>query len=274
MRRSILIVAFLFGLACSACADSLSLTYTVMGSGGQSQPIAGFSDSSFWWVDSTGTTPGSVLTGYGFDPVPPGPGQSPFFINQYASGSLLLSSSFTLTGTETLAVDFSSLWKNNQPWYEAEFALLLQNSHVVAVLADVRPDGINHTGDFGSMPGTAYATPSPGVTTSTTRANTTVVTLGGISYGQNSNQLGECVANGGACMTLIASSITPGAGDYQLLFGAFNLGSPSGPSALALNLVSVPEEGTLADLLVMAALALAWIMWRRLASRMRVAKPS
>ena len=96
----------------------------------------------------------------------------------------------------------------------------------------------------------------------------TGVSLGGAQYGQILDT-GSCTGGGGgfgSCVTNVTSSITPGAGTYQLLFGAYNLyASPdrrydefSGdridkPTALAVKAVNVPEPSSL--LLLGACLA-------------------
>ena len=57
-----------------ALSEAASITFSVVGSGGTSAPVAGFSDSPFWWIDSTGNVAGSALATYGFNPVVALPG--------------------------------------------------------------------------------------------------------------------------------------------------------------------------------------------------------
>lgn len=264
-----LIIVILLGSPISARA--LDLSYAVSGYGGLSQPVAGFSTAPFMWIDWTGNVPGSVLTSYGFNPVLPGPdfAYNPSVSN--AGGSLLLSSPFSVNAGSILTVT-TSVFTAAQPSVDnIGFTLLLQDSTLKAILANVRPDNINHFGDFGALPGTIYAPPSAGVTMTATTSDYTALTgvsLGGAQYGQILDT-GSCTGGGGgfgSCVTNVTSSITPGAGTYQLLFGVYNLfTSPdrrynafSGdridkPTALAVKVVNVPEPSSL--LLLSAGLA-------------------
>ena len=63
-----LIWVIVLAFAGVAVADS---SFTVVGEGGYSPAVAGVSTNPFWWAGkgTQGTVPGSVLTGYGFDPL-------------------------------------------------------------------------------------------------------------------------------------------------------------------------------------------------------------
>lgn len=259
--RSLYLLAALIVIGiCPAWADPLSLSYAVMGTGGTSQPIAGFSGSSFEWANNTGTVAGSVLTAYGFDPLQTIPGvTADYWINNDIRGSLLLSSTFSLNGTQTLDVTTMGLTLEGQDYVQIEFALLLENSQVAAVLTNTRPDGIDVFGDIGVTP--SYTAPSAGVNTvSQTGTLSSIATIGGVDYGRDALP-GDCGEN---CYTEISSSYTPNAGQYQLLFGSFTSdGSNNRPGAVIVQSVSVPEEGTLPDLLVLGFMAVLWMGWRK-----------
>lgn len=248
MYKALLCAALLLGIASAAPADTLQLDYTVMGTGGLSGPIAGISNSSFWWTDTSGTISGSVLANYGFAPITSILTPS-VDVSSY-QGSLLLSSSFTLTAGQTLNVTTTAMTNQSSPFYELDFAVLLQNSQAVAVLSNISPNGLGEVGDFGQIENKTL--PSAGVSTVLTRsadqvdAVGTPFTLGASTY--NGPLTNSSQANMSA---QIMSSYTPGAGTYQLLFGAFDAPAFTRESALAVQSVSVsmPEEGTGEDLI-------------------------
>jgi len=235
----------------------------------------------FPWIDWTGNVPGSEFTSYGFNPVLPASGST--FNPSLGTGSLLLSSPFSLDAWSTLSVTTSVFTASIATFNNVGFALLLEDSALKAVLANVRPDNINHFGDFGFIPGTVYAPPSPGVMTTVSVHGPealTGVSLGGATYGQvlgPADCLGAGGPGAGNCLTTVTSVVTPGAGAYQLLFGVYDLfgfGSDrqydeSGllridrPTALAVMAVNVPEPDSFL-LLVLALGGLA--LWRRLKS--------
>jgi hypothetical protein len=226
-----------------ALSEAASITFSVVGSGGTSAPVAGFSDSPFWWIDSTGNVAGSALATYGFNPVVALPGSDVWGVDYGYPGSLLISNEFSLIDGEGLTIDMSVMAAHASPWDDIGFAVLLENSSVRAVLANTRPDGINHIGDFGSVPGTTLTSVSPGVATTVSTGDFSgVTTLGTSIYGQATSPA-DCFSN---CITNITTSITPGAGTYQLLFGSFGYNSAhSGPTAVAVKSVNTPEPGTL-----------------------------
>jgi len=267
MHRSMFpLLATIVLLAGFASADSLSLSYTVSGTGGVSQPVSGFSNTSFWWADTSGGVSGSVLTALGFDLVPPGPGGTPYYFNSGSTGSLLFSSVLTMSG-ESLTVDFAGMTVAGlPPLNQADFALLVQNSQVVAILADVAPNGVNHIYDFGPMPGTLYPNPSPGVTTTASSTPlSTDIPLGDTDYGNSSSSGGYCKVGIQNCMIQVSSTYTPAPGQYQLVFGAYDLVGNNLPSAVAVESVTVPEGGSSLEMILvaMAMCSMAIVIRRR-----------
>src|SRR5262245_2381445 len=110
MLRSVSRLAFLccayLSIPVLASATPLDLTYSVMGAGGRSGPQAGFSDTSFWWIDTTGGLAPSAVTSFGFDPFPAFARTIGAF-EFSGDGSLLLSSPFSLDSQDTLEVSLS-----------------------------------------------------------------------------------------------------------------------------------------------------------------------
>lgn len=231
LSRSVL---FLLVLSLPSFAD------TVIGTGGNSPSVTGFSSSSFEWIDNTGNVDASVLSSiFGYNVFQSGDSNP-------GTGSLLLSNPFTVGAGSSLNVNFSIFTAQNPGFSfdELGFAVLLQNFQVVAILGANRPDGINHIGDFGSFPGVTFQGPSNGVTSThvTHPGSMPVMTLGSQDYGTNVDQL-SCNNN---CFTDISSTYTPGAGTYQILYGSFVYGSPNDHAGgLAVKSVSVPEPTAL-----------------------------
>src|SRR5690348_4556594 len=135
MYRFVLCAVLLLGLTGFASADDLQLGYTVMGTGGLSAPAAGFSNSPFWWADTSGNVSGTAMANYGYAP----------YFNLYTSttinytdfqGSLLLSSAFSVNGWQPINITTTSMTDRSFDWTQLDFALLIQNSQVVAVLSD------------------------------------------------------------------------------------------------------------------------------------------
>jgi hypothetical protein len=237
----------------------------VSGNGGLSGPLAPLSSQPFWWIDTTGTAnPG--LPSYGFNPLVPEAEGLILDPSQW-TGSTLLSNAFNLNAGDTLSVT-SEVFTNASTrgdlaiFDEIGFAILLQNSNVVSAnLFETRSDGAQFITDFHSRtPGTSLAPPSPGVTQTFVTGDfiTPSVTLGGITYGPPSN-IADCLFN---CSTQVTSSFTPGAGTYQLLFGAIMPTSDVSPvettsTALAVQSVSVPEpDGNSSVIALILALAI------------------
>jgi hypothetical protein len=227
---------------------------TVIGTGGVSPAVTGFSSTAFEWVDNTGGVNASVLSSvYGYNVFATG--------GATGAGSLLLSNPFTVNGTSTLDVNISLFTAENvgSSFNELGFVVLLQNSQMVAILAASRPDGINHDGDFGDMPGTTYLGPSAGVTTTlNTHFNLSdlpVITLGSQQYGT----LVDGSSCGDNCLTDINSMYTPGAGTYQLLYGSFYMGTGPNPNAaaVAVKSVTVPEPAMPFELAVTGLMLIA-----------------
>jgi hypothetical protein len=237
-----------------------------MGTGGLSQPVAGFSEDPFLWINDNGNE-GPALSQYGLDAIP-----SPVdYFSLYSGlasggspGSLMVSSAFQLDAEQSLAVDFSVLTPFWGQWYAVGFSALLENGSVVALLGNSRPDGVQNLGDFGDFP---FPAPSPGVTSTMTASGLSSTgldfMLGSTEYPNPDNS--HC--GGQRCGVDIASSYTPGAGTYQLLFGVFTTGdvSPGLEDAVAVTSVDVvPEPATLALLVVgLIALGFGRQGWKR-----------
>src|SRR4051812_28406672 len=190
---------------------------TITGTGGTSSAVPGFSSSSFEWIDNTGNVNASTLSSiFGYNVFQSGSGEP-------GTGSLLLSNPFAVGVGSAINLSMSLFTAENTgaSFNELGFAVLLQNSQVVAILAASRPDGINHIGDFGSFSSVTFQGPSSGVTTtSTTHLNGSdlpVMTLGSQTYGTLEDPT-HCFLN---CLTDINSTYTPGAGTYQILYGSF-----------------------------------------------------
>ena len=192
---------------------ALDFCYTVTGRGGQAFTGARPRPQAFFWLDNTGGVPASVLATYGFNLFPGG--NDVWIVS--SSGSLLLSCPFQLSAGQRLTVKVTAITAHSYPFEDTAFAILLKNSQVQADLFALRPDGINHVGDLGPVPGTVFPPPSPGVTTTPVIGGPVKVVLGGIQYG-NVVDPGDCSHN---CSTEVTMADVPGAGTYQLLFGMF-----------------------------------------------------
>ncbi len=207
-----------------------TLAYTVMGIGGLSLPIPGFTRISTWWIDSTGNNGGGVLTSYGFDPVVPNQNMAPFALNDIVLGSLLLSSEFQVAQGQALTVKTLVLSPTTSCREEIDFVLLLKNSSLSAVLSVLRPDNINIFGDMGPMPSLTHT--SPGVTTVVTpKVWNAGISLNGQRYGRpfHPGSLDKYLR--------VTSSCKPGQGSYQLAFGTYH--SSRGPSAMIIGAVTL-----------------------------------
>ena len=232
----------LFVYAPLICASTLNLDFTQFGTGGYSQPVAGFSDSPFWWVDNRGILSAEDLyNDYGYDLG----GNRPFL-----HGSLLLSNVFGLVDGENLAVTYSFL-SQEKPGYDSGFALLLRDSEPIATLAYIN---------------TAYPLrASAGVRLSPKNAEFqgNMVSLGGLQYGPTLFPAGPFTLPGGST-NWVTSFYAPGTGKYQLLIGAWETIAPGGGSvALAVRDVtaSTPEPGDL--VLALTGLAVLRLLYVR-----------
>lgn len=245
MYRFVLCAVLVFGLTGFASADDLSLGYTVMGTGGLSAPATGFSNSPFWWADTSGNVAESTLANYGFTPFTLPFGQNPGYDS--VTGSLLLSSLFNMVAGQTLSVTTTAITNQSQDSKQLDFALLLQNNQLVAVLSDISPDGSRGFGDFGTG---QKAPANAGVTNTVLNSSSGAV---GTPFTLGSSQYNGAPTNPGSLNTSTetVSTYTPGAGTYQLLFGAFYQPT-NGPSqsAIAVQSVSMPEEGTRMDVFI------------------------
>lgn len=258
LLRSLLIVTC---LTCPALASALDLTYSVQGFGGTSQPQGPFTDS-FPWIDWTGGVPGSELTSYGFNPVLPGTDVQ--YHPDFAGGSLLLSSPFMVDGASTLTVT-TALLTSFSPYEPTDvgFTLLVREGANPTVLSNLRQNGDTTFFTYfqgGETPWNVFTPSSDGVTTTYTTDGPTALTgmvLGDREYGRIL-RTGDCSAD---CLTTVTSTVTPGAGTYQLLFGVYDLfkasdrrfeeGRRMDPSiALAVKGVAVPEPSSLVFLVM------------------------
>ncbi len=270
MRNFLFTIAIFLASTCASWADSL--TYTVVGYGGLSSPIAGVSTNSFWWAGWGGTSlpsvSGTVLTSYGFDPLSAtvrGITPAPYAENEVFSGSLLLSNSFTVNGTQGITTTFGGLSAQAFGYETFDFALLLKDSQMAAILgitSPMLPFGI----DDEPHPGSNFTSVTPGVQTTVNYQFASYPAgfqLGNMQFGCY-NQGSQNWA--GPCQSEITSTYMPAAGTYQLLFGNFS--KTTATSAIAVKSVTVPEENAPADiLLICAALSILLICrgreWKR-----------
>jgi hypothetical protein len=244
---------FVLGFVAPPTASASPMSFSVMGTGGSSPALPPVSDSPFSWIDSSGGLTGAAVAPFGFD-LFQGPGING--IPDGVTGSLLTSSAFTLGDGETLNVALTLLSTVSMNFDALGFAVLLEDSTVKAILANSRPDGIGHFGDLAHPKEVDFNGPGPDVAFKATPGTiNSTFQLGSRTYGQ-SGIIFSCQSI--VCETSILSSITPGAGTYQLLFGTYSFGSTS---ALAVTDVStsVPEPATI----VLLALPVAFLFTRR-----------
>src|SRR5262249_31884777 len=147
---------------------------------------------------------------------------------------------FTLGDGEALNVALTLLSTVSDNWYGLGFAVLLEDSTVTAILASSRPDGIGHFGDLPHPTDVDFNKPRSDVAFKATSGPiSSNFQLGGM-FGP-SGLIGSCQFL--VCETSILSSITPGAGTYQLLFGSFELDGRSGSAVSALAVTDVSTTG-------------------------------
>jgi len=197
--------------------------------------LSGRGGDAFWWLDNSGGVPWSALTAHTFDLFA---GATDDWRSQ-TSGSFLLSTPFTLTSAQVLAVTARMVTAHPQPFDDVGFALLLHGSAIKAVLFAARPDAINHRGDLGPTPGTVFAAASAGVTGGATPGGLVKMMLGGVEYGLVVDA-SDCT---GTCSCDASVTCTPGAGTYHVLFGMFrvsNVGANNAkPAAMVVTFAGV-----------------------------------
>jgi hypothetical protein len=198
----------------------MNIGLTLSGHGGVSPAVPGFSDHDFWFLDNTGGVPFSTLNQYGLTDCGLAGGCT--------SGSFALSSPFSLNASQTLKVKLSFL-SADAPHYDAGMCYLLANGQVRALLfsASGVPDGVNVINVVPVSPGVT-------LTPSVASFQGNQVTLGGLGYGpQRLNRATGLQIPGGSTQW-VTTSCAPGAGEYQLLFVAYNTVDDVIQSALAI----------------------------------------
>jgi hypothetical protein len=253
--------ALVMGGASWAAAAPITLMYAVSGVGGVAGPVAGFSDASFWWADSTGLAAGSTLAPFGFETYPfiaqngsvytgtnTGTGEtSPFasdILRAQSQGSYLLSTPFTLDAGDVLTTDFSLIQNREFNITMVGFAMLLEGGAIDAILGVTRPDGFNNFTDLTHPTSLNFPVQSDGVTASVTKEGLPPpMVLGSTQYGLHV-LAGDCFEGANhPCETDVDLSYAPGAGTYQLLFGMFSIAPRFDPvtAAFAVKSVDVTE---------------------------------
>jgi len=201
---------------------------TIIGVGGRSKAVSKIGKTPFWWIDTTGQTPGTATTGYGFEPFPAF--QRLMALTGWR-GSLMLSSPFTLKSGDELRVNFMLIAQRDQrivSWAGAQppegFALLIKDGQMVAVLENLDLGGDRFFNNernpilFPPDDTLLFTLPSPGVASSFVfGTNDLDVTLGTVRYVTIPGEGGPC-----GCFTTVSTAITPGAGTYRLLFGLYD----------------------------------------------------
>jgi hypothetical protein len=262
-----LIAATLGSLLCVLPADaaSIDLAFTVDGVGGLSAPTTDISASTFNWIDTTGTSGSTALTAFGFNPF------AAFdyvvdTVNHAGGGSVMVSDAFTLGADETLSIAFRLL-SLTDIWFDTTaptgMALLISDTAPLIVLANINADGtqfLKNQGYPGVTPADSSFTPvSPSVTTTTVYGQGIDASLGAFRYADPDNITGRC-----GCFLDVASSVTPGAGTYQLVFALYDYEQNSRGylnAALAVTDVqTTPEPSAFA---LMSVASVATTIWRR-----------
>lgn len=259
ISRTVLALVTVGSLSFPALATSAPLTFAVSGDGGLSGPVANFHAGAFWWADITGGVSSHTYDASGFNLLPSLGVIDPRF-SQERFGSTLLSSPIAVQEGEALSLSmrvFAGL-HHAAMIDSVGFAVLLKDSFLHSVLAVVRPDG-SHLCPIDTCPTVAlrreYAPPSPGVVTTETIGLAPHFTLGGDTY---NDPTGDTTFMG-PFLTDITSTVTPGAGTYQLLFGAFHIAPNQSHVGVAVTEVTVPEV----NLLTLVGLGLVGVMMRR-----------
>jgi len=201
---------------------SIDLGFIIQGRGGQ----------ALCWLDNAGGVPWSALSNYNFNLLP----NAQYEWASTTSGSFLLSDTFAVTNPQKLTIVATVATAHNFPYNDVGFALLLKNSQVHKILFALRPDGATHITDIGPIDINSFAKPSSGVTVTPVVKGVANVVLGGITYGPPTGP------SDGTCSADVTVVCTPGAGKYQLLFGAFVVAEPpkiGRPAALIAQFVDV-----------------------------------
>jgi PEP-CTERM motif-containing protein len=250
------VVLLALTLALPTPVGAEAITFAVTGHGGYSEPIAGFNETPFWWADNSGGVPSSAFAASGFLLLPELEAAG---FHDAGIGSLLLSSPFTMQQDEVLTVSVRIVSALNTTFKpdNVGFAVLLEDGALRAVLAESNPQGNGYWSNEFFSPGprsVPFPLPSSGVTTAQVTSDHIALTLGGSIYGlqPQPDTVASCRSH---CVTDVTSIHAPGAGTYQLLFGAYNLVDGIGltPAAIAVTEVTVPEPGTLVLLVIGAA---------------------
>ena len=191
---------------------SLELHYKIQGIGGK-----------IWWVDKSGGLPWSDVVKYDFNLLPNSPNND---WQALLTGSFMVSDRFHVSGSQSLTVRamIATAGFRDNCLNDAGFGVLLAHGKTKDILFALRPDNVTQLGDTGPGVPLMFAKPTqPGGFTSTLYTITPPIVLGGVDYSYR-----------GQGATNITSVCSPGAGEYQLLFGMFTGDSvvASQPSAL------------------------------------------
>jgi hypothetical protein len=175
------------------------------------------------WLDTTGGVPWSTVDAatshWNLLPNSTGDWRSK------ATGSFATTSHFHLAAGQALTVNATILAAHSQPVNDVGFGLLMNGAHVVtAVLFARRPDAGTLWGDQGPIAENTFAPTSPGVAFNHVVGGPIGVQLGTVQYGVIDG--GSCTGN---CSCQLTAVVTPGPGNYNLLFGMF--GIPVSPGA-------------------------------------------
>jgi hypothetical protein len=177
----------------------IDLHYAVLGSGGK-----------IWWVDKTGGRPWSDVVKYAFNLLPNSPNNN---WQSLLTGSFMVSDPFQLSGSQTLTVKamIATAGFKDNCLNDVGFGVLLEKGKTKDILFALRPDNVYQLGDTGPGVPFMFAKPTqPGGFTPTPYAITPPIVLGGVDYSYR-----------GQGATNVTSGCSPGAGQYQLLFGMF-----------------------------------------------------
>jgi hypothetical protein len=231
-------------LTIPAVAIGEPITFTVTGRGGLSNPVENLHDDMFWWAEAGGrvSSDSYASTGFTIAPDAVAAGYTP----NKGLGSLLLSSEFRIEEGEelTFGMDVFAGMPSVFAVDSVGFAVLLEDGLLHSVLTAVQPydartrgsDGLGYFGDKD------FARPSPGVvTTLTPTLGPPPFTLAGHDY----NTIRDGTQSNTCCLTEVRSTVTPGAGTYQLLVGAFVFQNRIDHMGVAVTNVTVPEPALL-----------------------------